>query len=358
MAERLTLFKQSQTPFAFAKSTIWQSRSRQVAFGLAKARLDAHTAPMNTTETDRIPLGMALILGFCVFAPLLDVCAKIAADVIPVGQITAGRFIVQTVLMLPVVLVMGLSLRMPRALWPIVALRALFLMLSTYFIIAALRFMPLADALAIVFVEPFIILLCGKLMFGEQVGPRRLAASAVGFSGCMLVIQPSFVAFGYVALLPLGTAVTFAAYVLVTRGLRRKMHPVEMQFQTGLAATIMLVPLIWFADGRALTNGMWDTLDPVWPTGIFWAYLFGVGFFATIAHMMMTYALTIAPAATLAPLHYLEIITAAILGFYIFDDIPNGLALWGIVIIMASGLYVVHRERVTARAITRLPGPV
>jgi drug/metabolite transporter (DMT)-like permease len=74
--------------------------------------------------------------------------------------------------------------------------------------------------------------------------------------------------------------------------------------------------------------------------------------------MMMTYALTIAPAATLAPLHYLEIVTAAILGFYIFDDIPNGLALWGIVIIMASGLYVVHRERVTARAITRLPGPV
>jgi len=309
---------------------------------------------MNTaSQTDRIPLGMALIVGFCIFAPLLDVCAKIAADVIPVGQITAARFIVQTALMMPVVLIMGLSLRMPRALWPIVALRALFLMLSTYFIIAALRFMPLADALAIVFVEPFIILLCGKLMFGEQVGPRRLAASAVGFTGCLLVIQPSFVAFGYVALLPLGTAVTFAAYVLVTRGLRGKMHPVEMQFQTGLAATIMLVPLIWLADGTG-----WDTLDPVMPEGIFWAYLFGVGFFATIAHMMMTYALTVAPAATLAPLHYLEIITAAILGYYIFDDLPNGLSLLGIIIIMASGLYVVHRERVTARDMTRLPGPV
>lgn len=312
-----------------------------------------NSAAHTPTNIDRIPLGMALIVGFCIFAPLLDVCAKIAADVIPVGQITAGRFVVQTALMLPVVLVMGLSLRMPLALWPIVAVRALFLMLSTYFIIAALRYMPLADALAIVFVEPFIILLCGKLMFGEQVGPRRLAASAVGFSGCMLVIQPSFVAFGYVALLPLGTAVTFAAYVLVTRGLRGKIHPVEMQFQTGLAATIMLVPLIWLADGRG-----WDTLDPVWPEGMLWIYLFGVGFFATIAHMMMTYALMIAPAATLAPLHYLEIITAAILGYYIFDDIPNGVALWGIVIIMASGLYVVHRERVTARAITQLPGPV
>jgi drug/metabolite transporter (DMT)-like permease len=304
-------------------------------------------------QTDRVPLGMALIIGFCITAPMLDVCAKLAADVIPVGQITAARFLVQTALMLPVCVVMGLSLTMPRGLWGLVAARALFLMLSTYFIIAALRFMPLADALAIVFVEPFIILLCGKLMFGEQAGPRRLLASAVGFSGCLSVIQPSFAAFGYVALLPLGTAVCFAAYVLVTRGLRSKMHPVEMQFQTGLTATLMIVPLVWLADGRG-----WDTLDPVWPRGIYWTYLVGIGVFATIAHMMMTYALSMAPAATLAPLHYLEIITAAILGYIFFDDLPNGLALWGIVAIMVSGLYVVHRERVTSRKSTRLPGPV
>lgn len=308
------------------------------------------SAPTTVSE-DRIPLGMALIVGFCLTAPLLDVCAKIAADTIPVGQITAARFIVQTVLMLPVCLIMGLSMRMRAALWPRVGLRALFLMLSTYFIIAALRFMPLADALAIVFVEPFIILLFGKLMFNEQVGPRRLLAAVVGFCGCLLVIQPSFVAFGYVALLPLGTAVTFAAYVLTTRSLRGQMHPVQMQFQTGLAATLMLVPLIWLADGRALSGGIWDTLDPVWPEGLYWTLMFGVGFFATLAHMMMTYALTVAPAATLAPLHYLEIITAALLGLLFFGDFPNGLALVGIFIIMGSGLYVIHRERVNSRAI-------
>jgi len=293
---------------------------------------------------DRIPLGMALIVGFCLTAPLLDVCAKLAADVIPVGQITAARFIVQTALMLPVCVIMGLGLWAPRRLWPLLTLRAVFLILSTYFIIAALRFMPLADALAIVFVEPFIILLFGKIMFDEKVGPRRLIAALIGFSGCLLVIQPSFAAFGYVALLPLGTAVTFAAYVLVTRSLRGRMHAVEMQFQTGLIASLMLVPVIALAQGRG-----WASLDPVWPEEAYWALLFGVGFFATLAHMMMTYALTIAPAATLAPLHYLEIITAAILGYLIFDDIPNGLALWGIVVIMASGLYVVHRERITAR---------
>jgi len=326
--------------------------------GMCTVRMLGISCDMNTiSQKDRIGLGMALIVGFCLTAPLLDVCAKLAAATIPVGQITAARFIVQTALMLPVCLIMGLSLRLPRALWPLIAWRALFLMLSTYFIIAALRFMPLADALAIVFVEPFIILLFGKLMFDEQVGPRRLVAAVVGFAGCLLVIQPSFAAFGYVALLPLGTAITFAAYVLVTRSLRDRMHPVEMQLQTGVAASIMLVPVIWLANGHG-GNWILDTLDPVWPVGVFWAYLIGVGVFATLAHMMMTYALTMAPAATLAPLHYLEIITAAVLGYYIFGDIPNGLALWGIVVIMASGLYVVHRERVTAREITRLPGPV
>ena len=302
---------------------------------------------------DQIPLGMALIIGFCLTAPLLDVCAKLAAEVIPVGQITAARFVVQSLLMLPVCLFMGIGIGLARPLWGPIALRAVFLILSTYLFIAALRFMPLADALAIVFVEPFIILLFGKLMFGEQVGVRRLTAAAVGFAGCLLVIQPSLQAFGPVALLPLGTAFSFAAYVLVTRGLRGRMHPVAMQFQTGLAASLMMVPLVWLADGRG-----WSTLDPVWPQGIFWAYLFGVGAFATLAHMMMTYALAVTPAATLAPLHYLEIVTAAVLGYLVFSDIPNGPALWGMGIIMASGLYLMHRERSLSAPTSRPPGPV
>lgn len=304
-------------------------------------------------NADRIPLGMALIVGFCITAPLLDVCAKLAADAIPVGQITAARFVVQTGLMLPVCLLLGLGLRLPSGLWPLITARAVFLMLSTYLIIAALRYMPLADALAIVFVEPFIILLFGKLIFGELVGPRRLLAATIGFVGCILVIQPSFAAFGYVAILPLGTAVCFAAYILVTRGLKGRVHPVVMQFHTGFAACVILVPLVVLADGRG-----WPTLDPVWPEGINWALLFGVGFFATVAHMMMTYALMLAPASTLAPLHYLEIISAAVLGYIVFDDLPNGIALWGILIIMGSGLYVMHRERIThARGIPP-PGPV
>lgn len=200
------------------------------------------------------------MLGFCITAPLLDVAAKLASSSVPVGQITAARFIVQCVLMLPVVLLMRLSLHVPRQHWLALCLRAGLLLLSTFCFIAAIRVMPLADALAIVFVAPFIVLLVGKFYLGEDVGPRRVGAALVGFVGVLFVIQPSFSAFGLVALFPLGTAVGFAFYILVTRGLSRSMHPVTLQFYTGLIASGLCLPIILFAKGSGS-----DLLDPVWP---------------------------------------------------------------------------------------------
>jgi len=204
--------------------------------------------------------------------------------------------------------------------------------------------MPLADALAIVFIAPFIVLLVGKFSFGEDVGPRRVGAAMVGFVGVLFVIQPSFAAFGPVALFPLGTAVGFAFYILVTRGLSRRMHPVTLQFHTGLIASLLCLPIILLAQGMEA-----EMLDLVWPKGVTWLWLFGVGFFATLSHMMMTYALSLAPSATLAPLQYLELPVATLLGYLVFSDFPNTLALTGIVIIIGAGLYMIHRERVTAR---------
>ena len=295
--------------------------------------------------TDRVLLGIALMLGFCVFAPLLDVMAKLAAAEIPVGQITTMRFLGQGALMLPVCLLMGHGLRLPRRLWGLVTLRGLLLILATYTFFAAIRVMPIADALAIVFIEPFLILLMGKVFFGEEVGPRRLGAAAVGFAGVLMVIQPSFQAFGAVAFFPLGTAVSFGAYMVVTRRLSRDLHPVAMQYHTAVWALMICLPVLWLADGRG-----WPSLDPVMPQGIFWLWMAGVGVFATLSHMLMTYALRFAPSATLAPLHYLEIVSSVILGYLIFADFPNRLALAGIAVILTSGLYVIHRERLTARA--------
>ena len=307
----------------------------------------------STTPTDRILSGVVLMLGFCLTAPLLDVAAKLASDSVPVGQITAARFVIQCVLMAPFIITINLSLHVACQQWLALLLRAVSLCVATFCFIAAIRVMPLADALAIVFVAPFIVLLVGKFYLGEEVGLRRVGAAVVGFVGVLFVIQPSFAVFGATALFPLGTAVAFAFYILVTRGLSQKIHPVSMQFYTGLLASLMCMPLMILAQGSGS-----ELFDPVWPVGIAWLWLLGVGFFATLSHLMMTYALSLAPSTALAPLQYLELPVATVFGYLVFHDFPNVLSLSGIAIIMGSGLYMIHRERVTARkSITERAAP-
>lgn len=296
-------------------------------------------------SSDRILPGVVLMLAFCALAPLLDVSSKLAAEAgVPVGQITAARFVVQGALMLPVVLVMRLDWRLSPRMLALVSLRALFLLLSTFAFVSGIAVMPVADALAIAFVEPFILLILGRLIFGDEVGPRRIAASAVGFCGALLVIQPSLAAFGLVALWPLGTAFFFAFYMLVTRAMSAGMHPVAMQFHTSWTGALMCLPVLWLADGSGVA-----ALDPVSPAGLQWLWLFGVGFWAAVSHICMTYALKYAPSATLAPLHYTEIVVAVALGYAVFGDFPNLLTWAGIAVIVSSGLYVIHRERLAAR---------
>lgn len=294
---------------------------------------------------DRTLTGVGLMLAFCVLAPLLDVASKLATQTIPVGQITTARFVVQAAFMLPVALTMGLPWRVSRRLAALIVLRATCLILSTYCFVAAVVVMAIADALAIVFVMPFLLLIMGHLLFGDAVGPRRIIASVVGFAGAMLVIQPQVSAFGLVALLPLGCAFSFACYMLITRAASADIHPVTMQLHTSLAGSLICVPLIWLADGSGIAD-----LDPVMPQGLAWLWLLGVGFWAAISHMCMTIALKFAPSATLAPLQYLEIVAAVVLGYLVFDDFPDALTWVGIAIIVASGLYIIHRERVTAAA--------
>lgn len=300
---------------------------------------------MTHSQTDRILPGVVLMLAFCVLAPLLDVSSKLAAQGgMPVGQITTARFVVQGALMLPVVLLMRLPWRLSGRVLGFTFLRAFFLILSTFSFVSGIAVMPVADALAIAFVEPFILLILGRLIFGDEVGPRRIIASAVGFGGALLVIQPSLAAFGLVALWPLGTAFFFAFYMLVTRSMSAFMHPVTMQLHTSLAGIALTVPVMVALDGSGLA-----ALDPIWPVGLNWLWLAGVGFWAGLSHMCMTYALKFAPSATLAPLHYTEIVAAVVLGYLIFDDFPDPLTWSGIAVIVASGLYIIHRERLSAK---------
>jgi drug/metabolite transporter (DMT)-like permease len=254
--------------------------------------------------------------------------------------------VLQFLFMVPVAFVMGLGWRLKAKALGLMLVRALLLITSTFTFVAAVQVMPIADALAIVFVEPFILLLIGYFLLGDSIGPRRIAASVVGFGGALLVIQPSVATFGWVALYPLGCAFAFAFYMLITRAASSLVHPVMMQMHTAWIGGILCLIACWAFDGSG--NAM---MDPVVPVGRAWIWLLGVGFWATLSHMCITYALKFAPSATLAPLHYTELISAVIFGYLVFSDFPDALTWLGIAVITGSGLYIIWRERLAFRAL-------
>ena len=304
-------------------------------------------------QQDRATLGILAMIGFSLIAPIMDAFAKATPDYIPVVQILGARFGIQVLILLPLALVLGVLVRPTRREAALHFARAMALVVATGLFFAAVREMPIANAIAIFFVEPFILTLLGGFFLGEEVGHRRLIACAAGFAGALLVIQPTFSDLGFVALYPLGTALCFACYMLLTRYMAKRQHPVAVQAYTAPAATLVLIPLLWIFDGSAVPG-----LDPAWPTGLAVWTLLGVGVVSTISHLMISIALRLAPAATIAPLQYLEIVGATLIGYLVFSDFPNTLTWVGIGIIVSSGLYVFARERRLERLrATATPNP-
>jgi len=299
---------------------------------------------------DRPLLGIMLMLGFCIVAPMGDTVAKILGERIPLGQLLLIRFAVQAALLIPLVALTGRAWRMRgRVLW-LTVLRTLLHILGIGMMFSALRYLPLADAVAIAFVMPFIMLLLGHYVLGEEVGARRMIACAVGFVGTLMVVQPSFVEVGWPALLPLGVAVNFSVFMLITRQIAKDTDPIGLQAVSGVMAVAIMGPLL--ALGLNLPG-----LEMVTPTTSDWSFLMAIGVLGTMAHLLMTWSLRYAPSATLAPMQYLEIPIATIIGFIVFADLPNGLAAVGILVTIAAGLYIVLRERAVARAAARSPAP-
>ncbi|MEM7302150.1 MAG: DMT family transporter [Pseudomonadota bacterium] len=295
-------------------------------------------------SSDRPLLGILLMFGFCVLAPLGDAVAKILGGTIPLIELLLVRFFAQAALMLPIVWYSNLTLRMERKVFWLSTIRTILHIVGIGLMFLALRYLPLADAVAIAFVMPFIMLLLGRYVLGEQVGWRRLAACVVGFCGTLLVIQPSFVNVGAAALLPLGVAFIFAFFILVTRQLARDVDPIALQASNGVMAVILL-SVIYLA-GR--DTGISD-MQLVWPSQTDALLMAATGVMGTSAHLLMTWSLRFAPASTLAPMQYLEIPIATFFGWLIFKDLPNGLAAWGIMITIAAGLYVIYREHLTQK---------
>ncbi len=293
--------------------------------------------------TDRPLLGIGFMLGFCLLAPLGDALAKLLGSAIPLGELLAVRFGAQVLLLLPIMWWTGRSFALKgRLLW-LVVLRTILHIIGIGMMFLSLRFLPLADALAIAFVFPFILLLLGWRVLGEYVGTRRLVACLVGFAGSLLVIQPSFLAVGSPALLPLGVAVLFALFMLITRKIAKEIDAIRLQGISGLIAMALFATL-YFVSGRINMPEM-NLIVPNLRTALL---LMSMGVVGTLAHLMMTWSLRFAPSATLAPMQYLEIPVATLLGLWIFDELPNGLAAVGIAVTMAAGLYVILRERTLA----------
>lgn len=296
---------------------------------------------------DRPFTGILLMIGFCLLAPLGDSIAKVLGDTIPLAELLLVRFAAQAVLLLPVIVWLGGHLRLDRRVLRLTLLRTILHIIGIGAMFSSLRFLPLADALAIAFVMPFIMLLLGKTVLGEEVGPHRLAACAVGFGGTLLVIQPNFAAVGAPALLPLLVAVVFALFMLVTRAIAKDADPLTLQAVSGLIAVPILGAMVLAGQVTDLA-----ALDLVMPGRRDMWLLAAIGMIGTGAHLFMTWSLRYAPSATLAPVQYLEIPFATIIGWLVFRDLPNGLAAIGIAITIGAGLYVLWREH----SIRAVPG--
>lgn len=272
------------------------------------------------------------------FLPLMDIIAKYLSGELAPGQIAWSRFLFQSLLLLPFAL--RLSAQWGATPWYTHAARGFLIAAATLFFFTSLIKLPVADALAIFFVEPLILTLLSPFFLGEKVGHRRLTAVAIGFIGALLIIKPGADVFGVYALLPLAASVCFAFYLILTRKLAQKTDPVLIQFFTGIAGTVIL--------GIVLIAGTVTDLPLItftWPSASQWGFLATLGAIGCAAHLLVVYAFSLASASSLAPLQYFEILGATLFGWYFFSDVPSITTWLGITIIVSAGIYVMAREQ-------------
>lgn len=294
-----------------------------------------------TSSRRNLQQGMLLMVCGMLLLPGIDAIAKGLSGSVSPGQVAWSRFFFQTLILLPFVLRAG-ALRVRGRLW-IHAARGFLIALATLLFFTSLGKLPLADAISIFFVEPFILTLLAALVLGERIGWRRMLAVAVGFCGALVIIRPSYAVFGVTALLPMGAALAFACYVVLTRWLVREESVVTMQFTAGLFGAATMTAGLWFGMEAGI-----EMLTPAWPTAREWLLLAALGAIGTSGHMLIVQAIRRVGASLVAPFQYLEIISATLLGLVFFGDFPDTTTWLGVAIIVGSGLFVFFRERQVA----------
>lgn len=282
-------------------------------------------------ETGRVVNGILLLVGAMMLVPMMDGLAKALSADYATTQVVWARYFFHLAFLLPVVLWRyGRRALLPKR--PVAQiLRGGLLLGSTVLFFAAIRTLPLADALALVFVYPFIVTALSPLLLGESVGIRRWSAVLVGFVGALIVIRPGLGVFQWSALLALGAGSVYALYVMATRKLAGSSPPLVTLAYTALLGAVVMSAVV--------------VADWAPPSPRDWTLMALMGLIAAAGHFLLIKAYELAPASLLSPYGYSEMVMAVIVGLVVFGDFPDAGTWLGVAVIVGSGIYIAVRER-------------
>lgn len=281
--------------------------------------------PLNNSH--RPLLGVSLILVSCLTLASHDGLSKYLTQLYPVFLVIWARYMAQTTLML-VLFTPRMGRRVFRTLRPKLQIcRGLSLVSVSMLFISGISYIPLAEATAVIFLTPLLVTIASALL-GEQVSRAQWLAVGCGLIGVMIIVRPGGALFTPAILLPLGAALSFTVYQLITRRLSATDHPVTSNFITSLVGSLVMSVLVFFN---------WQT-----PTLHDALMMAGLGAMAMSGHLLLTNAFRFASAAALAPFTYSQIIFAGVVGLFAFGHTPDIGAIFGMSIIIASGLVMAY----------------
>ncbi|MDD7909052.1 DMT family transporter [Pseudovibrio exalbescens] len=289
---------------------------------------------MLAKENGRALLAMFLSTAFFMFN---DATLKYTAQTMPLGQVIFLRGLVTTALMGMVCLYLGQFKIGWRLCHPVVLARALLEVIGSMMYLTALTKMPMANATAMLQAMPLMVTAGAAIVYGEIVGWRRWSAVAFGFVGVMLIIQPGLDGFDAWALLALGAVFFMATRDLVTRRMPKGLPSFGVTFVVCVAVTFM-------GAGLGATE-VWVPVDTwyLWPILGSSAFIIGAYYFAIVSNRL-------GELVAVAPMRYTGLLWATAIGVLVWGTFPDWITMTGMVIVVGSGLYTVHRERLRLRA--------
>ncbi len=227
---------------------------------------------------------------------------------------------------------------------PLLFFRGLLSAVASVLVVFGLKYLPITDATAIFFVQPVVLVVLSAVILKEKVGAKRWLAVLIGFLGVLVIMRPGTGVFQPASLLILASACAVAGYSLLTRKISGQASQLAIQFSTGLVSSLFILPLIFlawltgFGGELVLADQQTNFALPV-------VLLFCLGAAGLIAHVLIVKAFERAPASVLAPVNYVEIISATIIGYFMFNEVPDEFVWAGVGLLVCCGLILANAER-------------